>query len=111
MASREYTVEGSQPLRKVTVRIGFPKQRPNDGRYECLAEIDDGESVDVKPMNGIDAFEALFVAIMLMGTELVFTQEYLKRTLIWMGKDRRDLAFPIYPEYSLSAVYPPTPIE
>ena len=105
MASREYAVDGSQPPRRVMVRIGFPKQR-FDGRYECVAEIDDGESVNVKPMNGVDAFEALFVAIMLIGTELAFTSEMLGRPLTWMEKGRRDLAFPVHPDFSLSGIYP-----
>lgn len=107
MASREYTVESSQPPRKVVIRIGFPKQMRPDGWCECVAEIDDGVSINVKTMNGVDAFEALFVAIMLIGTELTFIQENLQRNLTWMNGERHHLAFPTNPEFRLSAIHPP----
>lgn len=105
---RASIVDGSGPPRKVIVRIGYPKKR-SDGRYECTTEVDDGRSLNIKPMNGVDAFEALFVAIMLIGTELAFIRESLQRPMTWMEGEGRDLSFPVYPDFSLSAVYASNP--
>jgi hypothetical protein len=104
MAFREYVVEGSTPPRKIAVRLGFPRQRSTDGRYECVTEIDDGESVNVKPINGVDSFEALLAAIMVLGAELGSIQENSQGKLTWLNNTKRDLAFPTYPDYSLHVI-------
>lgn len=106
MAAREYIVAGHQP-RSILVRIGFPKRRATDGRYECVAEIDEGHLVSSKPMNGVDAVEALELAILMIGTELQCIQEHAEGPLTWLDGKRRDLGFPTYPDYSLMAAMGP----
>jgi hypothetical protein len=107
LAEREYIVEGSAPLQKVVVRIGTPKRRPSDGRYECIMEVDEGTAVSVKPMNGVDAFESLFLAIMVIGIELSSIHRSKHHRLIWMNGWSQNLRFPAPPDFSLSAVLTP----
>jgi hypothetical protein len=70
-------------------------------------EVDDGDAVSVKPINGIDAVEALLLVIMVIGLELSSIRHSKYPSLIWLSGNRRDLAFPTHPDFSLSTVLPP----
>jgi hypothetical protein len=99
MATREYFGKGASSNRKIIVRIGFPRQRSDDERFECVAEIDDGEEVSSKAMNGADAFEALQLALALIGVELKYLTDYHGGDFVWLQGQRNDLGFPSYPDW------------
>jgi hypothetical protein len=103
LASREYRLHDSFPERKVIVRIGLPKPRLQDAQYECPVEIDDGVQIKVRPMIGADAFEALQMALVLVGTDLKSMAEQMGE-LVWGNGQRRDIGFPVEPDYSLKSV-------
>jgi hypothetical protein len=105
MAQREYTLDGRHPPLKTVVRIGVPKQRSSDGRYECAAQIDDGETCRTKPMNGVDSLEALQLAMLLIGTELKAIIDSVGGSVSWLDGSRHDLGIRVYPDYSLNSVF------
>jgi hypothetical protein len=106
LAVREYFFEGAEPVEKVIVRIGFPKER-SDGRYDCGAEIDQGDLVTTKYMNGVDAFEALQLALILIGTELQCIRDHRDKSFSWHEGKRHDLGFPTYPDLSMTPIIGP----
>jgi hypothetical protein len=71
MAERRYTVESRNAKKNVMIKIGFPAKRGDD-YFECQAEISDEVNRIVRPMRGRDAFEAIFVAISMIGVELIY---------------------------------------
>lgn len=78
LAERVYFIEGTHPAQRVTVRMGRPKKRRNDGRYECPVEISGWGRTTLRPVNGCDIFEALQLALILIGTELKHITEQTK---------------------------------
>jgi hypothetical protein len=102
LAMREYMLRGAYD-RKITARIGIPR-KTSDGRYECVAEVDEGDVVSSKPMNGVDAFEAIQLALMLIGAELNYIKEHSTNSLTWLDGTRTDLGLPTYPDFSLRDV-------
>jgi hypothetical protein len=104
VASRRYWITGTAPAEWVTVRIGLPRQRVSDGRYECGAEISEGGRIWVRYLNGVDAFEALYLALIIIGTDLKHLDHQLNGKLYWSDGKRTDLAFPTFPEFSLKSV-------
>jgi hypothetical protein len=103
MAEREYVFEGSDPTAKITARIAFPRQL-SDGRYECLTEIDSGENTEAKPINGVDAFEAIQLALSYIGVNLWSFSGRGEDVLAWLEGKRRDLAFPTPPDLSMEPI-------
>lgn len=101
IASRTYEVADSSPPDYVTIRLGRPKLRNEDGRYECGAEICEYGRVWVRYLNGADEFEALQLALILIGTDLKHINDQLSGRLRWLKEKREDLAFPTYPNFSL----------
>jgi hypothetical protein len=111
MAEREYVcarvrLDGSDPTARITVRIAFPQQR-SDGRYECLTEIDSGENTEAKPINGVDAFEAIQLALIYIGVNLWSFSGRGEDELTWLEGKRGDLAFPTPPDLSMDPIMNP----
>jgi hypothetical protein len=99
IAVREYFVEGTSPPDLVVVRLGKPRLRDFDGKYECGTEISEGGRVWVRRMVGDDAFEALQLALRLVGTDLNHINDQLFSQAscpLWSNGDRRDLVLPVY---------------
>lgn len=107
MAERTYVVSSSNSDPHVVVRLGFPKQRPSDGRFECAVEIDKGTTCYTRYMNGVDALEALQLAIVMIGTRLKGINDDSPEPLTWMRGERTDLGVPTYPDYSLNPIMEP----
>jgi hypothetical protein len=105
MAERRYKVESLAGLQRVvTVRIGFPV-RSDAGLFECQAEIGDDSTRIVRPMKGIDAFEAIFVALMMIGVELTLFSSIESDRFSWLDGHQLGLQFPSMPDYSLNAIH------
>jgi hypothetical protein len=96
LARREYLLTNSR--RKVLVQLGKPRKIRGQKRFEWPVEIDG----KLYPVNGADAFEALQLAIIMIGTDLKHIDESFG--VIWPGHERGDLGFPAYPDYSLSRI-------
>lgn len=92
MAEREYKFD-AEPTKKIMVRIGFPRRVEGGDRYVCIAEVDDGLRVDVKPMNGQDAFEALTLALELIAVDLADIVDEMGRPISWANGTRHDIGF------------------
>ncbi|MFN3321883.1 MAG: DUF6968 family protein [Bryobacteraceae bacterium] len=97
LAERESVAAGFDPPERIVVRIGFPR-RSSGGRYVCIAEFEDGEEISVKPMNGVDALEAVQLALMMTGTLLQHRSGYSPGGLSWLGGERLDLGM-VTPEW------------
>lgn len=69
LLSREYTFTADDQLETARVRLAIPKRMP-DGRYECLAEISHEGSLWAWPMNGVDALQALLLALAMVELDL-----------------------------------------
>ena len=110
MATREYIIRGEPELRKITVRIGFPTKRENDDRYECIVDISEGGHTNVKPMNGVDAFEALQLALIMIGTIICSIRDNSDGSLTWFDGRRSDIGFPTFPDFSMRPIMDP-PLE
>ncbi len=101
MATRTYIAEGSDPPLRIVVRMGRPRKKREEERYECPVEIIGWGRTRLRPVNGSDVFEAVQLGLILIGTELKRFCERTGHVLKWSGGSRTDIAFPVYPDYSL----------
>jgi hypothetical protein len=107
IVSRQYVIEGSDPIEVVTVKIGKPVLRASDGMYECATEIRENGQTWVRRLNGVDALEALQLALILVGTDLNYLSQQPSVRLSWLEGRRRDLALPTPPDFSLETIMTP----
>jgi len=101
IASRQYAIDGFDPVQFVTAKIGKPALRDADGRYECAAEIRESGRIWVRRLVGDDALEALQVALALVSAEVNHLSQQPNIRLSWLEGRRRDLGLPSPPKYSL----------
>ena len=96
MAERIYDVESLNSKKTLAIRIGFPvmKSDAHGNYFECQAEIGDGVDRTVRPMRGPDAFEAIFVAIKMIGVELTLFTDLGADRFTWMDGSEFGLRFP-----------------
>ena len=95
LAAREYTLQSQIDCSpRIVVRIGYPT-KGDDGYYICVAEIIHGNVVSTKPMSGVDAFEALQLALSIIEIELEDIRNQSQGQLSWNGGERFDLGFPL----------------
>ena len=104
MASREYFIKGTEPLQRITVRIGFPRRLAGKTDYICPVEMIGWGARSYRPVRSADAFGALQLALFLIGTELKYLDEKSDGGLRWADGSRSDIGFPAYPDYSLKPV-------
>jgi len=94
LATRELTVEGSSKER-ITVIMGMPRREsesPHD--FICPIQITGIGSETVKHVRGVDAFQALKLAMEMLGTQLyVSVNRQVCGRLRWNGGS--DLGFPL----------------
>jgi hypothetical protein len=103
IATRRYVIRGSDPSAMVTVRLGVPMRRA-DGLYECAVELTDPSGTMLRFPCGVDAMEALQLALILIGTDLKHINEQVDGALFWVEGNREDLGVPTYPDYSLAPI-------
>lgn len=70
LAERIYSLDRGGVPKIIRIQIGFPRFRSTDKRYECLAVPQGDESVVRRPMNGIDAIEAIQLALEILRVDL-----------------------------------------
>ena len=104
MAEREYTLPESDPPISITITLRQPRKRQSDGRFECEVTIIDPDNTDVRRMNGEDAFEALQLGLIYLGTTVKHINEQHDGALTWRTTHPEDLGLPTYPDFSLKAI-------
>jgi len=97
IAEREYRlVTKDRKRRRVLLRFGKP-YRAEDGAYYCGFQIDglaEEEGVErARYLSGVDTIQALFSAMQMATTELLWTDAYKEGRLTWDGF--YDLGLPV----------------
>lgn len=102
IATRELTLDETG---KVTVLIGKPQQF-GDIDWYCPYQKNGIGSNKLKRAEGVDAVQALVLALSKVGAELYCSQEYEAGRLSWDGGAvKGDLGFPVPP--NIQDVLPP----
>jgi hypothetical protein len=86
------------PPSEVLALLGKPKQSPGYPDYYCPYQIKGAGSETVRYMCGIDAFQALQLAIRSLGSELEVLNQRLGGNLRWEGDEMGWLGFPDPPD-------------
>ena len=87
----ERTLESGD--RTVRVSIGMPRLYDTGPSYFCPIEIIGPITNTRKRAGGVDPVQALYLALQLIGTDLLFTPERKAGQLSWLGQ--MDLGFPL----------------
>jgi hypothetical protein len=78
--------------------LGKPKQLPDHSDYYCSYQIKGAGDEKVRYSCGIDAFQALQLAIRTLGVELEVLNKDLGGKLEWEGDEKGWLGFPDPPD-------------
>src|SRR4030081_2369044 len=79
----------------VTVLIGKPEKFPDSEDYYCPYQILGLGNQRVRYAGGIDAVQALELALKMIGTDLYTSKEVQAGELSWPGGKKGDLGFPV----------------
>lgn len=91
IAVRELDLHGGG---KVTVTIGKPEKFPDAEDYYCSYQIIGIKRSSVRYAGGVDAVQALELALKMIGADLYTSDEARAGALSWKGNDEGDLGFP-----------------
>ncbi len=81
--------------RKVTITIGKPEPFPDDVNYYCPYQIIGIKRDKVRYAGGVDAVQALQLALKMIGADLETSDEARAGVLSWKGGSKKsDLGFP-----------------
>lgn len=81
--------------KKVTVVIGKPEKFPDSDDYYCPYQITGIGNEKIRYAGGIDAVQALLLALNMIGADLYTSKEAKKGLLRWKGGDKGELGFPV----------------
>lgn len=81
-------------VQAITVRLGRPKRMPGTSDYYCPYQIAGIGSEKIKYVAGIDAFQAIQLAMGRIGTDLWALNQECQGKLRWEGDERGGLGFP-----------------
>lgn len=96
IARREFSVIGSpEGSVGVTVLMGKPKKLPDSTDYYCPFQITGMGSDKVRCAYGIDAFQAIQLAMTVIGAYLNSLNESEGSRLRWEGDENGGLGFPL----------------
>ncbi len=93
LAERVYSLDRGSVPKVIRIQIGFPRFRSADNRYECLAVLQEDEIVFRRPMDGIDAIEAIQLALEILRVDLLHILSRSKGDLSWAEGVRHDPGF------------------
>ena len=94
IAVRRFYWEGDAE-RQVVVSMGRPQQASAEGEFYCpfqITGIDDDERVEA--IFGVDAFQAIELALRFIGSKLTFLNSQSASRLRWEFGEKGDLGFP-----------------
>jgi hypothetical protein len=92
VASRTFALNGEE---KVTVLIGKPEKFPDEDDYFCPYQIVGVGSERVRHAAGVDAVQALQLAMQMIGADLSASKQSGKLT--WLGDDELGFSTPDAP--------------
>ncbi|HEY0105574.1 MAG TPA: hypothetical protein VGB91_05770 [Rhizomicrobium sp.] len=78
---------------RVIARLGKPRQFPSSEDFYCPYQILGVGSQSVRRAGGVDAMQALQLALKMIGADLYTSDEYATKRISW--NDSRDLGFPV----------------
>ena len=81
--------------REVFVTIGKSQQFPDSSDYYCAYQITGIGDGKIKHAGGIDAVQALELAMKMIGADLFAFNRALGGKLRWEGDEKGDLGFPM----------------
>ncbi|HUO98666.1 MAG TPA: hypothetical protein VMU01_08345 [Rhizomicrobium sp.] len=90
VARREFELESGGT---VTAFLGQPYPVDDGGTYFCPYQIDGIGSRVIRRAGGVDAVQALLLALQMMATDLYCSDAGRQGKLRWLGK--RNLGFPV----------------
>jgi len=100
IASRKLSlIRKGQELVEVVVLLGKPEKFPDHTDYYCPYQITGFGREKVMAVGGIDAFQALQLALNIIGVELEVINRDSGGQLLWDADDKGDLGFPA-PDWS-----------
>ena len=95
IATRELTIaEDNSPSASVAVSLGKPQRLPDSQDYYCPYQIAAAGTQKVRYMCGVDAFQALQLALRTIAVELEVLNKDLGGKLRWGCNDKGGLGFP-----------------
>lgn len=106
IATREYTLVGGDE--RVIINLGCPYRSPTTGMYHCVAEVRECGRTWVRSLVGKDAFEAVQLALIVLGTDINHIQQQLNGQLIWTKDQTGGLGIPTFPDFSLRPIIEPS---
>lgn len=93
LAERTLDLEADGELRTVKVRIGMPRRIPDSPDFYCPYQIVGLADETVRYTEGVDAAQAIYLAMEAAGTHLTSTSEARTGRLTWYGE--RAHGFPV----------------
>lgn len=96
LAERKYLLASGGRSEETVVQMSAPRQRAEDGRWICRAAVIEESGASVKPMNGVDAFEAIQLVLELIGVELRFIAETKQGILTWLDGRQTGVCTPSF---------------
>lgn len=92
IATRVLDVSG----KRVTVVVGKPEKFPDAEDYYCPYQIVGLGNERVRYAGGVDAVQAMLLALKMIGTDLYTSPEAQAKQLTWQGgQSPGDLGFPV----------------
>jgi hypothetical protein len=93
IATRELSLTGGG---RVLIEIGQQLQAEGDPlEYRCPYRITGLGRGRIRMISGVDAVQALLLALQTIGTDLYTSSEYEAGTLVWPDDRSRNLGFPV----------------
>jgi hypothetical protein len=83
------------PGGKVVVTIGQPRPFPGGKNFFCPFKVEGLGHGNITRAGGVDAVQALQLALQMVGTVLYTSQEYKDGRLTWDGGENGSLGFPV----------------
>jgi hypothetical protein len=93
LAERILDLESVDGRRTVQILIGQPRNIPNSAEFYCPYQIVGVLTNTVRYTEGVDAAQAIYLAMEAVGTLLAATPEARSGRLTWYGE--RALGFPV----------------
>jgi hypothetical protein len=87
-------VRDKKTTQEITVRLGQPKHMPDTSDYYCPYQILGIGSEKIKYAAGIDAFQAIQLAMGRIGADLWALNQECSGQLRWEGDEHGDVGFP-----------------
>jgi len=95
IAVREFKLVRNQlPPAQVKVLMGKPQHFPDHSDFYCPYQITGLGDKKVRAAGGVDAFQAIMLALSAIGVELETTSRDSGGELVWDAGERNDFGFP-----------------